>query len=227
MPPPWPGTTVQCVADETTDQAPLTRTERRWLATHQELLDATLDELLGDDPKAISANSISRRADRAPGTFFNHFESVDDAINQALAPVVQLRDEGATLLSDTDDPAGVLPVVFGIVLARCVNGDRALLATAAARELGHALPGTGPLSEAVIEALGGVDSPNHVAYTTRLVAATIDHICTAFSRFQHPPTSADIHRAAWNLITTAVPPSPSVEELVAKAIAYAEEQIAA
>lgn len=74
--------------------AELNRTERRWLATHRELLDATIDELL-TDATALSANTIAQRADRAAGTFFNHFDSVDAAVTEALQPVIDLRDGAA------------------------------------------------------------------------------------------------------------------------------------
>lgn len=205
------------------DDGRLTRTERRWNATHLELLDATVDELLGNDVKNISANSISRRADRAAGTFFNHFESIDDAIAQALEPVAALRDEAVQILATSGEPSEVLPIVLGTVLAKCASSERELLAMAAARELGFELPGTGPLSAVVIDALGGPVSPGHLAYTTRLVAATIDHIAVVFSRLDGIPPRADLERAAWNLITTATVPSPAVTALVDQAVEYAEE----
>jgi AcrR family transcriptional regulator len=204
------------------DDAPLTRTERRWIATHDELVAATLDELLGPTPQNISATSIATRADRAAGTFFNHFDSVESAVTEAMQPVVDLRDAVLDLFNTAEDPATIVPLVLGSVMGAVASVNRELLA---ARANGYRLPGTGPLSEAVIAALGGEDSPNHLAYTTRLVASTIDQAVIAFSHFEVPPTAQDIRRLGWNLMTTACPPCENIEKIVEEATMIALDQL--
>jgi len=210
---------------EDVDDKPLNRIERRWHATHRELLDATIDELLGPMPTAISASSIARRADRAAGTFFNHFDSVEDAIDEALQPVSALRDGALDILESSEDPRSVMPLVLGSVVATIVSGPREFLATAAARTAGYENPGTRPLSQAVIRALGHDPTANHLAYTTRLTNAIIDNGLLVFSRREDPVSTADVERLAWNLITTAVTPDADAEKLVSEAVEIALGQL--
>jgi|GEM_PF-6650041 len=207
------------------DDRPLTRIERRWIATHRELLDAAIDELLGPHPTAVSASSIAQRADRAVGTFFNHFGSVEEAIDEALQPVSDLRDGAIDVLRASEDPTEVLPLILGTVVVEIVSATRELRATARARMAGYHLPGTGPLSEAVIEALGGARSENHLALTTELATAIIDHAVLVYEASDRPVTPADVEHVAWAVMTASMPPSADIEKIVHSGVEIALEQL--
>lgn len=213
------------MAATTPDDAPLTRTERRWLATHDELLAATIEELLGPTPNTISAASIAQRADRAAGTFFNHFDSVESAVSEAMQPVEDLRELAASVLESSDDPKSMVAVVLGHLVATVASTPKVFLAIAAARSAGHALPAAESLCRAVINALGGETTANHLAYTNRMVVATMDHAVVAFSRFEHPIVVEDLRRLAWNLVCAGSPPDESREKIVEEALFIALDRL--
>ena len=63
-----------------------TRSERRKRQTHEQLLEATRQLLLEGGRRAVTSRNVADRSDLAVGTFYNHFETVDDAIDGAIAP---------------------------------------------------------------------------------------------------------------------------------------------
>lgn len=119
----------------------------------------------------------------------------------------------------------MIGLVLGSVLATIATANREFMAMAAARSAGYHLPGTGALSEAVIEVIGGPDSPNHVDFTTQMVAGAIDNAVIAYSEFRHPISRNDLVRTAWALLTTAVNPNDEAASWVDEAVEIATRQL--
>lgn len=80
-----------------------TRTERRRLETRQQLLDAVVELLLEERDPRLSSTAIAERADVAVGTFYNHFLSVQEAIDEAFDPLTLLVQERAEDIMSSDD----------------------------------------------------------------------------------------------------------------------------
>ncbi len=207
------------------ENAPLARTERRWLEVHRQLLDATIDELLGPTPNQISATSIAARADRAAGTFHNHFTSVEDAVEEALLPDFELREAAVQAFVGADDPAAALPDVIGLVIASIVSGNREMRAGAVARSVGYPRPTVRPLASAAIDALGGPRSPSHVRYSGHMISAAVEALVLLTPTLEDPLTVADVEQMAWTLVATTFVPSPQMEAIVARAVVVARAQL--
>lgn len=81
----------------------MTRTERRRLATHGDMLLATRDGLLEHGPAGLNARIIARLADHAVATFYNHFTDVDAAIDELVEPRAEWAETWARRIIDADD----------------------------------------------------------------------------------------------------------------------------
>ena len=81
----------------------LTRTERRRLETRQLLLDAVVELLLEQRDPRLSSTAIAERADVAVGTFYNHFLSVQEAIDEAFNDLTPFVQEGAKDITSSGD----------------------------------------------------------------------------------------------------------------------------
>ena len=86
----------------------MTRTERRRLATHEDLLEATRDLLLERGIAELSARLIATRADHAAATFYNHFADVDAAVLESIGQTERWAAAWASRIVLADDfPAAV------------------------------------------------------------------------------------------------------------------------
>ena len=81
----------------------MTRTERRRLATHEDLLAATADVLLEHGLPSLNARVIAREADHAVATFYNHFADVDAAIDELIQPTADWAADWARRIIGADD----------------------------------------------------------------------------------------------------------------------------
>jgi len=61
-----------------------TRTQRRWRGVHSSLTEAVHELVVEYGDESFSVTDIAARADVAPGTFYNHFDGKDDAIDAAM-----------------------------------------------------------------------------------------------------------------------------------------------
>ncbi|GEM_PF-3383603 len=76
------------------------RSERRKRVTHATLVDATAELLLEVGPHGVTSRSVADRADVAVGTFYNHFDSIDDALEAVLADTREwARSHAARILT--------------------------------------------------------------------------------------------------------------------------------
>ncbi len=98
------------------DQTELTRTERRRLATRSSLLDAVIELLVEQQDSRLSSTDIAERADVAVGTFYNHFVSVEEAIEEAFAPLGEAIEMLVSELIEGHDLATELGRVVGSFL---------------------------------------------------------------------------------------------------------------
>ena len=69
--------------------ASLTRTERRRLQTHQQLLAATTQLMLEQSYSALTIKAITERADLGYGTFYLHFKDLDDAVWEVVYQIAE------------------------------------------------------------------------------------------------------------------------------------------
>lgn len=81
-----------------------TRTERRKRETHRRLLDAVLALIMAEGQPGLTTRSIANHADVAVGTFYNHFEDVDAAIDEAFAPLRRKFDTWVGMVTESDNP---------------------------------------------------------------------------------------------------------------------------
>ncbi len=102
----------------------MTRTERRRLETRASLLDAVIDLLLEQQDSRLSSTDIAEVADVAVGTFYNHFLSVDEAIDAAFAHLVPNFAEAAMETMSHDDPAVGFGSMMGFFLCRLNEASR-------------------------------------------------------------------------------------------------------
>lgn len=62
------------------DAYPTSRADRRRIQTHQQLLNATAELVQLNGYKALTIKAITERADLGYGTFYLHFQDLDDAV---------------------------------------------------------------------------------------------------------------------------------------------------
>jgi len=114
----------------------MTRTERRRLATHEDLLEATRDLLLERGPRDVNARLIAKRADHAAATFYNHFADVDAAVDEAIEPTSEWALEWATRIVGSDDyPMAIAEFVADYLVTLEVDGSEWAVAHAANRRV--------------------------------------------------------------------------------------------
>lgn len=89
-----------------------TRTERRREQTHESLLDALYDVVVEDGLAAATVAAVAERADVAIGTFYNHFDSRDDAIAELSSRHTgRLADLIRDLSAATEDMHDVIDII--------------------------------------------------------------------------------------------------------------------
>ena len=114
----------------------MTRTERRRLATHEDLLVATRELLLERGPRDINARLIAKRADHASATFYNHFADVAAAIDEAMEPTaVWARDWAQRIVSAEDFPVAIAEFVAEYLVRLEEDGTEWAVAHAANRRV--------------------------------------------------------------------------------------------
>lgn len=102
----------------------MTRTERRRLATHEDLIEATKQLLLERGPRDVNARLIDKRADHAAATFYNHFADVEAAVSETIAPATCWFNEWAERIEHSDDFVGVISAFIADYLAKLeTDGD--------------------------------------------------------------------------------------------------------
>ena len=79
-----------------------TRTERRKRETHERLLDTILELIM--DGEQLSTRLIAERADVAVGTFYNHFDDVEGAIDEAFGPLRRKFDGWVAQVAQAANP---------------------------------------------------------------------------------------------------------------------------
>lgn len=102
----------------------LTRTERRRRATRAALLEAVVDLLLEQGHGHLSSTDIANQADVAVGTFYNHFLSVEEAIESAFEHVVPNFAVGAVTALEYDDAAEGFGRAMGLFFQRVGESAR-------------------------------------------------------------------------------------------------------
>ena len=96
---------------------PQSRTERRRRATHEQLRSAVVELLTSGEPLPLTSKIIAEAADVAVGTFYNHFQSVDVAVDDALSPLQDVVNAALATIVETADPVEGL----GIAVARLIH----------------------------------------------------------------------------------------------------------
>ena len=80
-----------------------TRSERRKRLTHEQLVAAARELLIQGGPAAVTSREVAATADVAVGTFYNHFETVDDVIEAVVQPLrVWTIEHGQRILAADD-----------------------------------------------------------------------------------------------------------------------------
>ena len=102
----------------------MTRTERRRLETRASLLDAVIDLLLEQQDSRLSSTDIAEAADVAVGTFYNHFLSVDEAIDATFAHLVPNFADGAAKALMHEDRAVGFGHMMGFFMCRLNEASR-------------------------------------------------------------------------------------------------------
>ena len=152
-------------------------------ATRQLLLDAAVELLVNEGRSGITTGRLARRADVVQSAFYNHFASVDDCIQAALAEIQRqvvttadvifktLDGPGYTtpgrvegLLVRVFDQAAKNPAFFGLLVQRhhepdVAEGIEAVLDTMRTRMIDtilHADARTNSLSQAEAEVAAGM-----------------------------------------------------------------------
>ena len=116
--------------------ASLTRTERRRRATHEDFLAAVRTLLVESGVTAVTARRAAKLADHASATFYSHFETVDDAIREAVAPTADWARCWADTIASSDDFAGAVADWIADFLVRIeVDGSEWEVVRAANRPL--------------------------------------------------------------------------------------------
>lgn len=101
-----------------------TRSDRRKRLTHERLVNAGAQLLLDGGRQNVSSRSVADLADVAVGTFYNHFSSVEDAIDAAIAPLRQWADEHAHRILIADDYEDAISVWVADFLVRLEQDGR-------------------------------------------------------------------------------------------------------
>lgn len=93
--------------------APLTRGERRRERTRSDLVQATSDLIVEKGVAGLRIDQITKRADVALGSFYNHFDSKEDAVaavvEAAIEALVEAITAKSTHLPDAEE-AAVVPL---------------------------------------------------------------------------------------------------------------------
>ena len=111
---------------ETTVGSTETRSERRKRQTHEQLVAAARELLIQGGPAAVTSREVAATADVAVGTFYNHFETIDDVIAAVVEPLRRwARDHGRRIL-DADDYAEAMAEWVADFLVRLERDGRDL-----------------------------------------------------------------------------------------------------
>jgi len=124
------------------------RRERRKLATHKALMDATLTLLSSRSIDAVTVDDIAMQADVAKGTFYNYFQD-KDALARELALTLRARVENAIALTNEGvaDPAERIARALCCVVRYCQKAPEQ--APAMARLFPHATDPAAPINAGV------------------------------------------------------------------------------
>lgn len=202
-----------------TETPKLTRTERRRLETRESLLDAVVDLLLEQGHNKLSTTEIAERADVAVGTFYNHFLSVPDAIEEAFDAVAPAFAEAIR----SDDVATGLGYGFGGFFCRLNEAPRIWKA---ARIAGWEIRPVGDfaLVRGLIDAGVGIDDP-----TETEIAASAHLLCRLMTsmvdQFGETDVNPHLPGQATRLLASVVMSDTDAIERCAQAAEERYEQI--
>lgn len=102
-----------------------TRTERRREQTHELLLDALYDAIVEGGLDHATVAEVAERADLAVGTFYNHFDSRDDAIAELVRRSTgSLGTTIRDLINDCDDMRDAVDLLARGALGEVRSDDR-------------------------------------------------------------------------------------------------------
>lgn len=93
------------------------RTERRRRETRAALQEAIIDLLIDPEQPRITSRLVAEQADVAVGTFYNHFDTIEDALSATLTPLQQIISDELLGFDANHDPSESV----GIVLARLIH----------------------------------------------------------------------------------------------------------
>ena len=178
-------------ASDTGDGPPASRTERRKAATQAALCEAVVELLLASERPRLSSRLIADQADVAVGTFYNHFKTVDEAVDAALAPLSSRADRVVGEIPQSTDPIELL----GTFMARflCELQDEPRLWMAARRAGWELEPSPGqPLVGTFIDIGAGVEDTAESRerasrLAARMISALIDDVIAAPSDSTYLP----------------------------------------
>jgi len=104
------------------DSPPLNRAARRRVATHNDLLDAVRSLMMKHVGPNFTVTEITDLADVAPGTFYNHFDDRDAAIDAALLRDVEAHDRAVERLQfEGMDAVDRLAMLYTVNIHRVFN----------------------------------------------------------------------------------------------------------
>ncbi len=86
------------------DDAPLTRRDRRRQQTRAEILAAARELLLEVGPEELSLRQVARRADFSPAALYNYFSSRDEIVGSLFAEAFERLDAYLRRVPCTLDP---------------------------------------------------------------------------------------------------------------------------
>lgn len=156
------------------------RVGRRRQATQQALHHAVIDLLAAND-LPLTSRTVAEAADVAIGTFYNHFESIEAAIDSAFVP---LRERALTVMDqlvESDDPATAMGSALASLIHNLQTDPSQWIA---ARRAGYELrvAGRGRLARRFADDGVGVDPDDDEAVdaagelASRMVSSIIDEV---------------------------------------------------
>ena len=194
----------------------LTRSERRQLETRNSMLEAVVDLLVETGTPKLSTTDIAERADVAVGTFYNHFLSVEEAIDEVFAHWRPNQEELVRATIAGLDAAAAFGRLVGGFLARLHHAPRVWRAARIAGRTVEPNPGH-PLMHYLIDAGVGIsfDEEAEIARASELFCRTMTSMIDQFG--QHDPSPELPAQAARMLAVLLMNDMDDVEAAVAHA----------
>lgn len=96
-----------------TEPAPTTRTQRRQQRTRANLIAAVRELTAEKGVDALTIRDIAEKADIAMGGFYNHFESKDELLQEAVKEIIfQSGEVIDSINAKSDDPLEIIATAF-------------------------------------------------------------------------------------------------------------------